>query len=308
MSIIDPFFDALGRFVGQADGPARQAGFPVSLAQIRCWTEAFDDDNPAYRDEEAARAAGRSGIVAPPAMLSIFTTRGYRETLAQTRGEGSPLFRLLHQEGYITPGSSLIHEYGAAIALGDRVHDRSLIEAISPRKQTRLGEGYFITRRTDYWNDRGDILGVQRLGVFAFRPNGRLHLEGGQDIASPLQGEPLSPQAIHLDRLGVIACTMACSDFNAGHYDPDIARAFGFEEIFIDIQTALGFAQIYATRHARPQQRVRRIALHLGVPYYAGDVLTLSGARRSQSDGEEITVLGRCKNGVHLKGMVSFGL
>lgn len=39
---------------------------PVNQPMIRHWVEAIGDDNPIYVDDEAARAAGHPGVVAPP--------------------------------------------------------------------------------------------------------------------------------------------------------------------------------------------------------------------------------------------------
>ena len=112
----NPLYDRLCAFEGREDGPGRVAEDPVGMAVIRRWVEAFGDENPIDRDEMAAHDAGRTGIVAPPAMLSIFTTRGDRETLAQASGVATPLFQLLTEEGLITPGVSLAHDYEADIA------------------------------------------------------------------------------------------------------------------------------------------------------------------------------------------------
>ncbi|NEC58850.1 MaoC family dehydratase [Amycolatopsis rubida] len=42
----------------------------MNEAMIRNWVEALDDRNPVYVDDAAAKAAGRPGVVAPPAMCS----------------------------------------------------------------------------------------------------------------------------------------------------------------------------------------------------------------------------------------------
>jgi MaoC dehydratase-like protein len=43
---------------------------------IRHWVDAIGDDNPIYIDEAAAQAAGHPGIVAPPAMIQVWTMMG----------------------------------------------------------------------------------------------------------------------------------------------------------------------------------------------------------------------------------------
>ncbi len=68
--------ERLQAFVGLASGPASQAPDAVNLPMIRHWVEAMGDHNPVYVDEEAARAAGFDGIIAPPTMLQAWIMRG----------------------------------------------------------------------------------------------------------------------------------------------------------------------------------------------------------------------------------------
>ena len=43
--------------------------FPVEPGHILTFARAIGDDNPVYRDEEAALAAGLGGIIAPPTFV-----------------------------------------------------------------------------------------------------------------------------------------------------------------------------------------------------------------------------------------------
>ena len=54
----------------------RAARDPVNQPTINNWVEAIGDRNPIYADEAAARAAGHPGIVAPPAMIQVWTMFG----------------------------------------------------------------------------------------------------------------------------------------------------------------------------------------------------------------------------------------
>src|SRR5262249_16459453 len=60
---------------------------PVNQPMIHHWTDAIGDKNPIYVDEEAAKAAGHPGIVAPPAMIQVWTMMG----LGRTRSDDDPL-------------------------------------------------------------------------------------------------------------------------------------------------------------------------------------------------------------------------
>ncbi len=49
---------------------------PVNQPMINTWVEAIGDRNPIYVDESAARGAGHPGVVAPPAMIQVWTMLG----------------------------------------------------------------------------------------------------------------------------------------------------------------------------------------------------------------------------------------
>ncbi len=57
---------------------------PVNQPIINNWVEALGDRNPIYTDEAAARDAGHPGIVAPPAMIQVWTMFGLGESVRPT--------------------------------------------------------------------------------------------------------------------------------------------------------------------------------------------------------------------------------
>ena len=60
-----------------AGGPKPRAGRDaVNQPMINNWVEAIGDSNPIYVDEATARAVGHPGIVAPPAMIQVWTMFG----------------------------------------------------------------------------------------------------------------------------------------------------------------------------------------------------------------------------------------
>ena len=64
------------------------------------WTDAIGDENPIYVDEAAAKAAGHPGIVAPPAMIQVWTMMG----LGGVAPDDDPLGKILEffdDAGYI---------------------------------------------------------------------------------------------------------------------------------------------------------------------------------------------------------------
>jgi acyl dehydratase len=60
-------------FVGRVFPPT--APYEVGREKIREFAEAIGDDNPAYRDRDAARALGYSDVIAPPTFPIVVTMR-----------------------------------------------------------------------------------------------------------------------------------------------------------------------------------------------------------------------------------------
>jgi acyl dehydratase len=278
---------------------------------IRRWVEAMGDANPIYVDEHAAVAAGRAGIVAPPAMLPVWTMPGLRGVLDASRTASNAnrgVFVALAEAGFtLTPGVNLTHHYARELQVGDRLQAAGTIAAVSEEKQTALGPAHFVDLSSRYYDDDGALVGKQVLRVIAYNPSAdrRTHAATSESAAATDAGdlEQLPPVSVTLDRLGVIACTTACNDFRAGHYDPDLARAIGMRDIFTDIPTSAGLAARYITEWAGPPARLVELDVALGVPFCAGDTLSFTGsASRPRSDGTiSVAVRGHTTHGRHLR-------
>jgi acyl dehydratase len=135
--------------------------------------------------------------------------------------------------------------------------------------------------------------------------------------AEPGAGEPGSHETgtllpeleIDVTPTFVIAAAIATRDFQDVHHDRERAVERGGKDIFINILTTTGLVQRYVTDWAGPEAMVRKIAIRLGVPCYAGDKLTLSG-KVVEAGGREcmVEVVGRCSLGDHVTGTVRIGL
>ncbi len=115
----------------------------------------------------------------------------------------------------------------------------------------------------------------------------------------------LGELAIDVTPTFVISTALATRDFQDVHHDRDRAVARGSRDIFLNILTTTGLVQRYVTDWAGPAAVLRRIAIRLGVPCYAGDTLTLTG-RVTGRAGDECTVevVGRNSLGDHVTGVV----
>jgi hypothetical protein len=126
-------------------------------------------------------------------------------------------------------------------------------------------------------------------------------------------GQALPELTIDVTTTFVVASAIATRDFQDVHHDRDRAVARGSQDIFLNILTTTGLVQRYVTDWAGPQAIVRKIAIRLGVPCYAGDTLTFSGTVLPGA-GEEpaadsggdcvVEVVGRCRLGDHVTGTV----
>lgn len=120
---------------------------PVNQPMIHHWTDAIGDANPIYVDDDAARAAGHDGIVAPPAMIQVWTMMG----LGRTRSDDDPLglaMKLFDDAGYVgVVATNCDQTYHRYLKPGEQVVMSAEIVGIVGPKQTALGEGYFINQK-----------------------------------------------------------------------------------------------------------------------------------------------------------------
>jgi hypothetical protein len=122
---------------------------------------------------------------------------------------------------------------------------------------------------------------------------------------TPGSGLMLPELVIDVTPTFVVASAIATRDFQDVHHDRDKAIARGGKDIFINILTTTGLVQRYVTDWAGPQALVRKVAIRLGVPCYAGDTLAFSGRAVASADGAvEVAVTGRCSLGDHVTGTV----
>ncbi len=113
----------------------------------------------------------------------------------------------------------------------------------------------------------------------------------------------------------VIASAIATRDFQDVHHDRDRAVQRGSQDIFVNILTTTGLVQRFVTDWAGRQAVVRKVAIRLGAPCYAGDTLAFTGRAEEVGavpdgtgypDGTEylVQVTGRCRLGDHVTGTV----
>lgn len=137
----------IDEIVAAGGGEPTIARDPVNQPMIHHWTDAIGDTNPIYVDEAAAKAAGHDGIVAPPAMIQVWTMMG----LGRTRSDDDPLARamkLFDDAGYVgVVATNCDQTYHRYLSPGEQVAMTAEITEVVGPKQTALGEGYFINQK-----------------------------------------------------------------------------------------------------------------------------------------------------------------
>ena len=153
---------------------------PVNIPMIRHWTDAIGDRNPIYVDEDAAKAAGHPGLVAPPAMIQVWTMMG----LAGSRPDDDPLGKIIglfDDAGYIgVVATNCEQTYHRYLRPGEEVTvSAELTDVVGP-KQTALGEGYFINQRIT-WQVGDEDVAAMNWRIMKFIP---------KDQAAPASAVP----------------------------------------------------------------------------------------------------------------------
>ena len=87
----------------------------------------------------------------------------------------------------------------------------------------------------------------------------------------------------------IVATAIATRDYQDVHHDVATAQAKGSKTIFTNILTSNGYVLRYCTDFFGPLSVIKTSKLRLGVPNYAGDVMTMRGTVTAV-DGKLVTV------------------
>ena len=170
---VDELHAELVAHVGMASGPTVLARDPVNQPMIRHWCDAMGDTNPVYTDAQAAAATVHGGVVAPPTMLQAWTMSGLGErvTIGDEPDHSAGMRELLDAAGYTSVvATNCDQSYARYLRPGDELRVTSTIDEVSERKQTGLGEGYFLTTRMEYRDQHDELVATMRFRILKFRP------------------------------------------------------------------------------------------------------------------------------------------
>ena len=153
-----------------AGGASPRAGRdPVNQPMINNWVEAIGDRNPIYVDEAAARAEGHPGIVAPPAMIQVWTMFGLSGARPDDDPMG-PMMKLFDDAGYVgVVATNCEQTYHRYLRPGEQVSIASEMGDVVGPKQTALGEGWFINQHIT-WRVGDEDVAEMEWRILKFKP------------------------------------------------------------------------------------------------------------------------------------------
>lgn len=149
----------------------------VNAPMIRQWCEIMGVDNPLYTDPAAALASVHEGLIAPPAMLQVWTLEGFHANNyppGSTDENPYEVLKLFEEHGYhsvVAVNSEL--SFTRPLRLGEKLYYTTRLESVGDEKTTGLGTGFFVTLVMSHFVEKpgGDEpVGELLFRVFKFRP------------------------------------------------------------------------------------------------------------------------------------------
>jgi acyl dehydratase len=230
-------------------------GFTVEAGKVEEFARAVGDDDPVYRDPDAAAARGFEAVPAPLTFVRTADFPRYRT------GEGVDLgFRHEH-----TLHGEQAYEYDRPLAVGDTLAGETAVVDAYERDGARGGTMTFAEVETEFHDASGERVLVSR--ATAIETGGTVDAggdadpeghgtEGGDRGEDPewsatdrATAEPTAPTPLGagemsvgdraltvtlgpLDRRDFVRYAGASGDFNPIHYDEPYARASGNPSVF----------------------------------------------------------------------------
>ncbi len=169
MSAVDDIRAAAEKVKAEGKSKPRVGRHPVNQPMVDHWLDAIGDRNTIYVDEQAAKAAGHPGIVAPPAMVQVWTMMG----LGGVRPDDDPLSKILglfDEAGYIgVVATNCEQTYHRYLRPGEEVSVAAELTDVVGPKRTALGEGFFITQKIT-WQVGDEDVAEMMWRIMKFKP------------------------------------------------------------------------------------------------------------------------------------------
>ncbi|GAB2749446.1 putative OB-fold protein/acyl dehydratase [Amycolatopsis magusensis] len=160
---------AAERIAAGGESGRRFARDPVNQASVHSWVDAIGDTNPVYVDPEFAAKSVHGELVAPPAMVQAWTMNGLRGTRSADDPLGA-MMSVLDDAGFTSVvATNSDQNYHRYLRPGEQVAATTLLEDVTGPKRTALGEGWFVTTRTN-WYVGEELVADMVFRVLKFRP------------------------------------------------------------------------------------------------------------------------------------------
>ena len=188
MSAVDDIKAAAEKVKAEGKSRPRVGRHPVNQPMVDHWTDAIGDTNPIYHDEAAAKAAGHPGIVAPPAMIQVWTMMG----LGGVRPDDDPLGKILElfdDAGYVgVVATNCEQTYHRYLRHGEEVGVAAELTDVVGPKQTALGEAFFITQ-TITWTVGDEPVAEMMWRIMKFIPRDDAAAEPASTVPDDLDAD-----------------------------------------------------------------------------------------------------------------------
>lgn len=309
----------------------------VSRVQIWQWCSAMGDRNPLYLDDAYRSRLGSDRVIAPPAMMQMWTMRdiNFQYAPGTVESPNKRVFDVLEEHGF--PGIVAVSydiQFHRLLLEGDRAHHYSTIATISPLKQTALGEGYFVTEQAEYLDQNDAVFAQALITYFVYRPKGVDSASAPAEQVPPApansssqwqtdfsdvrydsltEGQTLPELTIPITHKLIVGGALATQDFMPVHHNAPAARAAAMPDIFMNILTTNGLCARFLSDWAGPGSRLRRINFKLMAPNVPGDTMIMQGrvVKLERSGNEPLVTVdfaGRNSRGFHVTGSATLAL
>jgi uncharacterized OB-fold protein/acyl dehydratase len=172
MTATDDIQAAAEKVKAEGKSKPRVGRHPVNQPMIDHWLDAIGDKNAIYVDEAAAKTAGHPGIVAPPAMIQVWTMMGLGGNLPDDDPLGK-ILGLFDDAGYIgVVATNCEQTYHRYLRPGEEVSVAAELTDVVGPKRTALGEGFFVTQKITWTvgDDVEDTVAEMMWRIMKFRP------------------------------------------------------------------------------------------------------------------------------------------
>ena len=324
------------QLIGQRRGPYRSFN-PVTRTQVWQWCCAMGDGNPLYLDDDYRAGTEFDTLVAPPAMMQMWTMRDFNDHFAPGSLERSPyeIFTVMAAAG--VPGNVAVnyditfHRY---LREGERPLHYSTIVSISDRKSTALGQGYFVTEKMECTTEQDEPFAEALITFFQYIPRPMEDTHGADatapvavelpdgnlqtrfadlDSAALETGQALPALIVPVTHRLIVGGAIATQDFIPVHHNVPAAQAAGMPDIFMNILTTCGLSARYLSDWAGPGSRLQALKFSLMAPNHPGDTMVLEGqvaaiSADTKAPGVTVNFAGRNSLGFHVKGAGTLSL